>query len=215
MSRESMRPRSSTSPSMIFFFLMIRPPPRSTLFPYPTLFRSDIVGADRHAIELLTRRGADRRNDRRRARYGRRLADPLGAVWRVGMRILDELGHHRRHVERRRQQVIGEGRVAHEPVAKLHLLHHREPEALCDAAFDLTDDGDGIDRLPDVLRRRDLNDLHEARVHVDVDDGAMRREEKGDVALVLRLWIASFGVAVAMRDRLVDRLVKEGSELVG
>src|SRR2546430_12131461 len=23
-----------------FFFLMIRPPPRSTLFPYPTLFRS-------------------------------------------------------------------------------------------------------------------------------------------------------------------------------
>src|SRR2546430_13243377 len=27
----------------IFFFLMIRPPPRSTLFPYTTLFRSDEV----------------------------------------------------------------------------------------------------------------------------------------------------------------------------
>src|SRR5688572_32023968 len=26
--------------SLIFFFLMIRPPPRSTLFPYTTLFRS-------------------------------------------------------------------------------------------------------------------------------------------------------------------------------
>src|SRR3712207_9436695 len=26
-----------------FFFLMIRPPPRSTLFPYTTLFRSDRV----------------------------------------------------------------------------------------------------------------------------------------------------------------------------
>src|SRR3712207_8081249 len=25
---------------IFFFFLMIRPPPRSTLFPYPTLFRS-------------------------------------------------------------------------------------------------------------------------------------------------------------------------------
>src|SRR5262245_66527120 len=25
----------------LFFFLMIRPPPRSTLFPYTTLFRSD------------------------------------------------------------------------------------------------------------------------------------------------------------------------------
>src|SRR5437899_8964431 len=28
-----------------FFFLMIRRPPRSTLFPYTTLFRSDIVEA--------------------------------------------------------------------------------------------------------------------------------------------------------------------------
>src|SRR5436190_13848403 len=27
-------------PSLTFFFLMIRPPPRSTLFPYTTLFRS-------------------------------------------------------------------------------------------------------------------------------------------------------------------------------
>src|SRR2546430_7014827 len=29
----------------IFFFLMIRRPPRSTLFPYTTLFRSDLGGA--------------------------------------------------------------------------------------------------------------------------------------------------------------------------
>src|SRR2546426_12549953 len=29
-----------------FFFLMIRRPPRSTLFPYTTLFRSSIVGRD-------------------------------------------------------------------------------------------------------------------------------------------------------------------------
>src|SRR3712207_8601184 len=29
------------------FFLMIRRPPRSTLFPYPTLFRSDTVGQHR------------------------------------------------------------------------------------------------------------------------------------------------------------------------
>src|SRR5437660_9817157 len=27
---------------MIFFFLMLRPPPRSTLFPYTTLFRSRV-----------------------------------------------------------------------------------------------------------------------------------------------------------------------------
>src|SRR2546428_7522489 len=29
---------------MIFFFLMIRRPPRSTLFPYTTLFRSQLTG---------------------------------------------------------------------------------------------------------------------------------------------------------------------------
>src|SRR3712207_8782382 len=31
---------------MLFFFLMIRRPPRSTLFPYTTLFRSEISAAD-------------------------------------------------------------------------------------------------------------------------------------------------------------------------
>src|SRR2546428_2007699 len=31
----------SVSASFLFFFLMIRRPPRSTLFPYTTLFRSD------------------------------------------------------------------------------------------------------------------------------------------------------------------------------
>src|SRR3989441_5783689 len=30
--------------SLFFFFLMIRRPPRSTLFPYTTLFRSDAAG---------------------------------------------------------------------------------------------------------------------------------------------------------------------------
>src|SRR3989454_9607247 len=40
--------RSATAPrlppSLFFFFLMIRRPPRSTLFPYTTLFRSVDVG---------------------------------------------------------------------------------------------------------------------------------------------------------------------------
>src|SRR5437868_12898026 len=35
---------SSTS-LYLFFFLIIRPPPRSTLFPYTTLFRSSHLGA--------------------------------------------------------------------------------------------------------------------------------------------------------------------------
>src|SRR2546426_12530372 len=40
-------PRASSHPLfVIFFFLMIRRPPRSTLFPYTTLFRSqaDVLG---------------------------------------------------------------------------------------------------------------------------------------------------------------------------
>src|SRR5688572_33011559 len=32
--------------SFVFFFLMIRRPPRSTLFPYTTLFRSSLVALD-------------------------------------------------------------------------------------------------------------------------------------------------------------------------
>src|SRR5438552_11827081 len=35
----------------MFFFLMIRRPPRSTLFPYTTLFRSVEVVGDRHEVE--------------------------------------------------------------------------------------------------------------------------------------------------------------------
>src|SRR3989442_6607738 len=37
--------------SQLFFFLMIRHPPRSTLFPYTTLFRS-VVGLEQHVAEL-------------------------------------------------------------------------------------------------------------------------------------------------------------------
>src|SRR3712207_8860123 len=38
---------------MLFFFLMIRRPPRSTLFPYTTLFRSGAV----HELEAAVARG--------------------------------------------------------------------------------------------------------------------------------------------------------------
>src|SRR5437867_3425583 len=36
----------------LLFFLMIRRPPRSTLFPYTTLFRSEVGAAQRHAQHL-------------------------------------------------------------------------------------------------------------------------------------------------------------------
>src|SRR3712207_9456569 len=47
------------SGSSLFFFLMIRRPPRSTLFPYTTLFRSLRRRAGpRHALPELLRRRA-------------------------------------------------------------------------------------------------------------------------------------------------------------
>src|SRR6202050_5208931 len=45
--------------SFIFFFLMIRRPPRSTLFPYTTLFRSDGVLRDRAGADCFAAGGAD------------------------------------------------------------------------------------------------------------------------------------------------------------
>src|SRR6266511_4725040 len=50
-----------TSPILSFFFLMIRRPPRSTLFPYTTLFRS--LGRRRRSL-------ADREDRARGARGG-------------------------------------------------------------------------------------------------------------------------------------------------
>src|SRR5688572_32581253 len=54
---------------------MIRPPPRSTLFPYTTLFRSeeaDCPGDDRRAARRRGNRGSYRGNDRRRPQVGPR-----------------------------------------------------------------------------------------------------------------------------------------------
>src|SRR5437764_15216045 len=53
-----------------FFFLMIRRPPRSTLFPYTTLFRSQMhpLRADLHALgalpALAVSHGGDRKSTR-------------------------------------------------------------------------------------------------------------------------------------------------------
>src|SRR3712207_2687049 len=73
----------------IFFFLMIRRPPRSTLFPYTTLFRSlggqleqvDAQLAGRHRLEAVERRLDDQRveerpDDDERGGGGRRPGPP-------------------------------------------------------------------------------------------------------------------------------------------
>src|SRR3712207_7799571 len=79
-----------TYASCLFFFLMIRRPPRSTLFPYTTLFRSVGAGVDpvQRRVDLLD--GAQQgggpadcdRIGHRRDRFGQgelALADAVGA----------------------------------------------------------------------------------------------------------------------------------------
>src|SRR5436190_9976840 len=64
----------SFSYSVLFFFLMLRRPPRSTLFPYTTLFRSSGTGAPGRRPARWTRhhRRPHRRGSRPRPRGGGR-----------------------------------------------------------------------------------------------------------------------------------------------
>src|SRR3982750_2238345 len=52
----------------VFFFLMIRRPPRSTLFPYTTLFRSPARGEAPERTGARRRPGAPRAGDRKSTR---------------------------------------------------------------------------------------------------------------------------------------------------
>src|SRR5260221_7606854 len=54
--------------NFFFFFLMIRRPPRSTLFPYTTLFRSAGVQLCADAIEFVFDIYCSRRRDRKSTR---------------------------------------------------------------------------------------------------------------------------------------------------
>src|SRR3712207_8833339 len=72
--------------SIIFFFLMIRRPPRSTLFPYTTLFRSPVAYRD-----------ASRLRDRPLSRHERRLR-------RVSERAAREIRPRRTAVRHRRSR---------------------------------------------------------------------------------------------------------------
>src|SRR3712207_8808888 len=61
------------------FFLMIRRPPRSTLFPYTTLFRSDGVGDERlHLQRRQQQAGQPERRDEDHQRRREQATDPPG-----------------------------------------------------------------------------------------------------------------------------------------
>src|SRR3712207_8646290 len=79
----------SRSMYSVFFFLMIRRPPRSTLFPYTTLFRSG-GAVEEHQVLLgdLLQHLPDARVDP--------LDDPLGRLDVEGVAALDQPAHQDR-----------------------------------------------------------------------------------------------------------------------
>src|SRR6266702_8792741 len=98
---------------------MIRRPPRSTLFPYTTLFRSTPGSLERPATELTTRLEID--SDRRRVvphDRGRQVDDP-NPVDRRGGRLYPAPLHHATQLPYVPRPAIGE-----EPIQGLRLQHH-------------------------------------------------------------------------------------------
>src|SRR5258706_3150426 len=86
---------SSRATLLSFFFLMIRRPPRSTLFPYTTLFRSTETEQLAQRLSVL------------------RLAEPVGAVVRAALDEHEPLRRARAFVQRAsapKRFVLVEGR---------------------------------------------------------------------------------------------------------
>src|SRR5689334_23592350 len=73
----------------MFFFLLIRRPPRSTLFPYTTLFRSQSRGQCRWAIRMVLLDCADWRHCHLRYQIGRAHAE-LQSQFHLVCRLLLE-----------------------------------------------------------------------------------------------------------------------------
>src|SRR3712207_8581407 len=79
-----------------FFFLMIRRPPRSTLFPYTTLFRS-LRRCAHHVLELRGHGG------RRRDRVDRQPGGGAGVV-RRRLRVAVRAQRHRQRLDLQRSE---------------------------------------------------------------------------------------------------------------
>src|SRR5438093_2410564 len=97
----------------------------------------DVLGPDRNPCQRPAGRLAQARNDGRRRRDVGRLAHALEPVRGFGVRVLEQLYAHGRHVEDRRQQVVRERGVEHLAVVDLNLLEQRDAQPLGAAALDL------------------------------------------------------------------------------
>src|ERR1039457_7696304 len=112
-----------------FFFLMIRRPPRSTLFPYTTLFRSHDVGLlgrcelDTAIVAVQARLDTTPRRESIRRAGPRQMVDPLGGRCRParegrGARVLRKTQSHRERERDNSDRVEERGQQDREPELK-------------------------------------------------------------------------------------------------
>src|SRR5574337_1523006 len=87
--------------SFLFFFLMIRRPPRSTLFPYTTLFRSNWLYV--HTVNATAQRGGAACKNRSEE-HTSELQSPLNLV----CRLLLEKKNNKRQRDRKKYQKTNE-----------------------------------------------------------------------------------------------------------
>ena len=113
-------------------------------------------------------------------------------------------GQHLGHVGEGGDEVVGEARVADEAVGHDDLLHHRQAQALGDAALDLAGDLHGVEHLADVLAGRHLHDPHQPEVDVDVDDRPVGGEGVAHVGVALALVVERLGEAVLVHGRRLE-----------
>src|SRR2546425_8482008 len=94
---------------LFFFFLMIRRPPRSTLFPYTTLFRSrERVHRDAHDAQPLPRvRARGRRHHRRGARSEEHTSELQSLAYLVCRLLLEKKNITTGDTHRHTHQVKG------------------------------------------------------------------------------------------------------------
>src|SRR6202011_6252846 len=75
--------------SLFFFFLMIRRPPRSTLFPYTTLFRSNEIA---QMLKVHGKNESERSRARRSEEHTSELQSPMYLVCRLLLEKKSETG---------------------------------------------------------------------------------------------------------------------------
>src|SRR3712207_7304576 len=116
----------------MFFFLMIRRPPRSTLFPYTTLFRSSVVRGARNMLHDLVRNGGlPRQVDRSAFTVGEDLGITPGAV--VHRDEVIEVVQYSPSTPRVRQRPLV---IVPPPIGRFYFLDLRPGRSLVEYAVD-------------------------------------------------------------------------------